>query len=97
MTTTVTVTDARASLPQILDLVKQGQEVTLTRHGEPVAVIMRPDTVRARRTDETFAMAAGVHELIEQGARSPLPEHGGISEARAEELIAYVRDSRSSR
>lgn len=39
----MTVSEARAALPQILDRVLAGDEVALTRHGEPVAVVARPE------------------------------------------------------
>jgi prevent-host-death family protein len=53
--TTMTVSEARAALPQILDRILAGEEVTLTRHGQPVAVVVRPDTLRARRADDALA------------------------------------------
>ncbi len=36
------VGSARASLPAILDDVQSGQVIQVTRHGQPVAVIMSP-------------------------------------------------------
>lgn len=39
----MTLTEARATLPQVLDRVAAGEEVTITRRGKPVAVVMRPD------------------------------------------------------
>ena len=44
MSTTLTVSEARAALPQLLDRVSAGEEVTITRHGRPAAVLVRPDT-----------------------------------------------------
>jgi antitoxin (DNA-binding transcriptional repressor) of toxin-antitoxin stability system len=41
----MTVSEARAALPHVLDRVAQGEEVMITRHGRPVAVVMRPDVV----------------------------------------------------
>jgi prevent-host-death family protein len=49
MAESMTVSRARAVLPEIIQRVQAGEEVTITRHGEPVAVIVRPDTLRARR------------------------------------------------
>ena len=97
MSTTMTVSEARAALPEILDRVSAGDEVTLTRHGQPVAVIVRPDTLRARRADEAFATAATVRDLLERGRRAPLNDRPQLSRARADELIAEVSAGRDAR
>lgn len=47
----VTISEARAALPEVLDRVAEGEEVTITRHGRPVAVVMRPDVVWQSGTD----------------------------------------------
>ena len=41
----MTISEARAALPEVLDRVAEGEEVTITRHGRPVAVVIRPDIV----------------------------------------------------
>ena len=41
----MTVSEARAALPEVLTRVAQGEEITITRHGSPVAVVVRPDIV----------------------------------------------------
>ncbi len=45
----MTVPEARAVLPDLLSRVESGEEVTITRHGRPVAVLVRPDALRSRR------------------------------------------------
>ncbi|MCA1671010.1 MAG: type II toxin-antitoxin system Phd/YefM family antitoxin, partial [Actinobacteria bacterium] len=47
--TRLSVSEARATLPEVLDRVADGDEITITRHGQPVAVLVRPDAVRTRR------------------------------------------------
>ena len=91
---TMTVSEARAALPQILDRVTEGEEVTITRHGKAVAVVVRPDTLRARRSERAFDTAARIGELLETGRKAPLGRVGGLSEARAEELVVHVRSAR---
>jgi antitoxin (DNA-binding transcriptional repressor) of toxin-antitoxin stability system len=95
MATTMTVSEARAALPQILDRVLAGEEVTLTRHGQPVAVVVRPDTLRARRAGDAFAVAERVRDLLEQSGRTQLGARPTLSEERAEILVATVRAARS--
>lgn len=96
MTTKMTVSEARAALPQLLDRVLAGEEVTITRHGKPVAVVVRPDNLRPRRADQALAGAAEVHDLLERSRRTPLPPPT-LSEERAEAMIAEIRASRSTR
>ncbi len=93
----VSMSEARATLPQLLDRVLAGEEVTITRHGRPVAVVVHPDALENRRAAGAFAAAQALHELLEQGRRTPLAARGTLSPERGEELIAEVRASRSSR
>jgi prevent-host-death family protein len=51
MSITMTVSEARAKLPSLLDRIGAGEEVTITRHGRAVAVLIRPEALRARRAD----------------------------------------------
>lgn len=88
------MSDARATLPALLELVRDGEEVTLTRHGEPVAVLVRPDALRVRRSEAAFAVADGLHELLEESRHSTLPGPA-IPPDRAEELIEQLRADRA--
>ena len=45
----MTVSEAQAGLHDLLERVAAGDEVTITRHGQPVAVVVRPDALRVRR------------------------------------------------
>ena len=91
----MSASEARATLPQLLDRVAAGDEVTITRHGHPVAVLVRPDALRARRAGAAMEGAAIVRDALAAGRTAQLPAGaGGISAARAEELIANVRAGR---
>ncbi len=92
---TITVSEARAALPEILERIRNGDEVTLTRHGVPVAVIVRPDALRTRRADHVLAAAASVRDVLEQGRRAELKSRPTISHKRADALVADVRAARS--
>ncbi len=93
----MTATDARASLPGLLDRVQAGEEVTITRHGRAVAVLVRPDALRARRAERALEVAAALQRSLAEARGRPLSTAGGVSEARAEELIADVRVGREGR
>lgn len=93
----MTVSQARAGLPQVLDRVLAGEEVTITRHGRPVAVVVRPDTLRARRADDALAAAATVREALERSRRTGLRARPTLGMDRAEALVDEVRAARSRR
>jgi antitoxin (DNA-binding transcriptional repressor) of toxin-antitoxin stability system len=97
---TLTVSQARASLPELLTRVEDGEEVTITRHGRPVAVLVRPDVMRSR-ANVIIEDAGRIHELLAAAADSALPtesrETGSLTTARAEELIREIRAGRAAR
>jgi antitoxin (DNA-binding transcriptional repressor) of toxin-antitoxin stability system len=92
----MTSTEARAALPELLDRVAAGEEVTITRHGQAVAVVVRPDALRSRRADAVLASAAKTRALLAEGRRMSLPATG-LTEMRADELIAEIRTGRDGR
>jgi antitoxin (DNA-binding transcriptional repressor) of toxin-antitoxin stability system len=54
----MTLSEARAVLPEVVTRVAQGEEITITRYGSPVAVVVRPDIIWSQPdavavTDET--------------------------------------------
>lgn len=55
------MTEARAVLPQVLDRVAAGEEITITRYGKPVAVIVRPDIVHNRAPVEVATGRGALH------------------------------------
>jgi len=93
----MSVSEARAALPEILDRVLAGEEVTITRHGREVAVVVRPDTIRVRRADRALADAERLRELLDRARATRLPDAPTVSAERAEELVAHVAASRSTR
>lgn len=97
MATTMTVSEARAALPQLVERVLAGEEVTLTRHGEPVAVVVRPDRLRARRVDEALAVAQRLGDVLQRGTQTPLAKRPALRPERADALIAHVHATRSPR
>jgi len=95
--TTLTVSEARAVLPELLTRVEDGEEITITRHGRAVAVLVRPDALRARRAESVLADAEQIHQLLAAARTTPLTDSGGVSADRAEELVAQVRAGRRAR
>jgi antitoxin (DNA-binding transcriptional repressor) of toxin-antitoxin stability system len=93
----MSVSEARAALPEILDRVLAGEEVIITRHGRAVAVVVRPDTIRVRRADRALADAERLRDLLDRARSAPLPNAPTVSAERAEELVAQVAATRSTR
>jgi antitoxin (DNA-binding transcriptional repressor) of toxin-antitoxin stability system len=92
----MTVSDARACLPALLTRVEAGEEVTLTRHGKAVAVLVRPDALRHRRADAAFAKAQEVHDLLAEARTRPISS-GGLTVEYGEALIGEIRAGRDAR
>ena len=89
--------EAKTKLAELLDKVEAGETVTITRHGKPVAVIVRPESLRARRAEEALAVATSVGGILEKGRTKRLRRRPRMTEERAAELAAEVRNARSSR
>lgn len=94
---TMSASEARAALPELLDRVLAGEEVTITRHGEAVAVVVRPDTIRVRRADRALGDAERLRDLLDRGRASRLSDAPDMTVERAEELAAEVAAARSAR
>lgn len=93
----MSVSEARAALPEILDRVLAGEEVTITRHGRAVAVVVRPDVLGVRRADRAFADAERLRALLEYSRTTALPDVPTMSAERAHELIDQVTTDRHDR
>ncbi len=89
----LSVSEARARLPEVLDRVERGEEITITRHGRPAAVLLRPDAVRVRRAERMIERAREVAELVSAARARPLPE-AVVSAERAQEWVEAVRADR---
>jgi prevent-host-death family protein len=93
----MTVSEARAALPEVLNRVSEGEEITITRHGQAVAVIVRPDIMWSRsRAEDALAEAEQLRALMHGAGESELPA-GGLTQDYAEELIAALRSGRDGR
>ena len=93
----MTVSEARAALPEVLNRVSEGEEITITRHGQAVAVIVRPDIMWSRsRAEGALAEADQLRALMHGAGESELSA-GSLTPDYAEELIAALRSGRDGR
>jgi prevent-host-death family protein len=95
--TSVTASEARAALPDLLTRVEQGEEITVTRHGRAVAVLVSVGALRSRRAGAALESAARVQELLAEAAATAAPDGPGLTGQRAEDLIAEIRAGRDAR
>lgn len=91
--TDITVTEARATLPELLERVDAGEELTLTRHGRPVAVLVRPDRLRARSVGPAHELTRQLHAELSDARQRRTPA-GTCSPDRTDQLVAEVRADR---
>lgn len=90
----VPISAARASLPDLVDRVEAGDEIVLTRHGRPVAVLISPATLRTRRAGGSARKAAELAALLDS-ARQRRPK-ARLTTERAEALVAEVDRNRDA-
>lgn len=90
--TTLSLTEARAALPHLLDLVEQGEEVTITRHGKAVAVLSSPRKGSSPARAELDAGVARLRELLATAEPSGM----AWPEGRADELVRQIRADRDA-
>jgi prevent-host-death family protein len=89
----LTVSEARARLPELLDRVAEGEEITITRHGRAVAVVVQPDSLRFRRAEATIRRSREIGQLLAMSRDQPLAP-AEVSQQRADELVRALRDAR---
>jgi prevent-host-death family protein len=94
---TISVSDARASLPELLDRVGEGEEITITRHGVPVAVVVRPDALRARRATEVFEEADSLRVTLDRARQMLVDEAPTLDASAMKEHLSELRASRRAR
>lgn len=65
----MTVSEARAALPDVLTRVAQGEQITITRYGSPVALVVRPDVVWSQPGTEGTDETAGLVRMLRNRAK----------------------------
>ena len=86
----MTISEARAALPEVLNRVAEGEEITITRHGRPVAVVVRPDIVwHQSGTDVVLGQTGGLVAALRQRAR----RNGRSLQQEVDLLLAEEDDS----
>jgi antitoxin (DNA-binding transcriptional repressor) of toxin-antitoxin stability system len=86
---TMTISEARAALPEVVSRVAEGEEVTITRHGKIAAVVVRPNIVWAQTanaviTADVGELAAALDDRARRGGRTLREELTLIEQAAGE-------------
>jgi prevent-host-death family protein len=93
----ISLSEARAALPALLDRVGEGEEITITRHGVPVAVVVRPDALRVRRAASALEEAEALRNTLEQARSIAIHDAPVLEPAVADAYVADLRITRRSR
>lgn len=93
---TISASDARQTLPAQLDRVEAGEEVSITRHGKVVAVLVSPESVRPPRARRAWEMADRIGEMLDDARRQPSPIQDGLSSDDAEAVVIGIRADRDA-
>lgn len=103
MSVMMSMSEARARLPYVLDQVEDvldqveaGEEVTVTRHGRPVAVLVRPDRLRLRRSSAALEAAGDLARRLAEARTRPLASPS-LGSDRADELADQAQTDRDAR
>jgi prevent-host-death family protein len=90
------MSEARNDLAALLDKVEAGEEITVTRHGRPIAVVIQYDRARRRRAEPLLEQGARRRAERERARSRPLPKPS-ISAEHAELWVNEIRADRDDR
>ncbi|MBS1673586.1 MAG: type II toxin-antitoxin system Phd/YefM family antitoxin [Actinobacteria bacterium] len=94
---TISASDARQTLPALLDRVEAGEDLAISRHGRVIAVLVKPERLRSRRAADAWKVADDLGQRLEAARSQPLSVEPALSHEYAEELIDWIRDGRDAR
>ena len=92
MSSIYTLTEARANLPLLLNKAVDGEEITITRHGRPAAVIVSHDRWMKTARYEVLEEARKLHDHMEELRKRPFPGWPEGSDYDVDGHIAWLRE-----
>ena len=87
----VSVTEARARMREVLAYVKAGNDVEFSQNGQVVAVLVHPSKLRRVVKTANTQAAEGLLNLLHQAQHKPRPS---LKPNRAEQLVQELRAER---
>ena len=89
----MSISEARAELPDLVTRVAEGEEVTITRYGRPAAILVRPDIVwSASAADAAPQDTEGLITVLRERAR----QHGVTLAQEVDALLRLAGEERAS-
>lgn len=89
----MTISEARAALPDVVNRVAGGEEVTITRYGRPAAVLVRPDIVWSQPGTEVIM--SDTRELVAE-LRERARRHGLTLSQELDAILKAAEDEPQS-
>lgn len=88
------LSEARANLPLLLNRVTDGEDITITRYGHPVAVVVGHDRWMKTARHEVLEQARELHKRMDELRKRPvtLDSFPVIPDYDAEAHVAWNRD-----
>jgi prevent-host-death family protein len=90
---TYSLTEARANLPLLLNRAENGEELTITRHGRPVGVIVGHTRWMKTARYEVLELARKLHDDLEERRSKPFPGWRNDLDYDVEGHIAWLREN----
>lgn len=78
-------------LPELLNRVEAGEEITITRHGKPVGVLVGHARWMKTARLEVLEQARKLHEDLEERRKRPFPGWRDFPDYDVEGHIAWLR------
>jgi prevent-host-death family protein len=91
----LSLSDARAKLPQLLDRVAAGESFTITRHGAEVAALVGHDEWMKTKTHDVIVQARELRRRIEAARGKPIDWSGPAADpAETDAIIEELRSGK---
>lgn len=88
----LSLSQARARLPELLDRVAAGEEVHISRHGHALAVLINHDRWMKTRTYDVLIEARDLRKRLEGARDHPIPPESLARNYDADGHVAWLRD-----
>jgi antitoxin (DNA-binding transcriptional repressor) of toxin-antitoxin stability system len=86
----MTISEARAALPEVVNRAAEGEEITITRHGQPAAVVVRPDVIWQQQDISSAELIVLLREHARRRGRSLREELLWLLQTAADETPAIA-------
>jgi len=94
---TLPLAEAKARLSKLVDAVaSRGEQITITRHGRPVAMLVPADEIESWRATVEILRDPGFMQEIRRGLRG-LEEDRALTEAELDDFLARDEEPRTER